>query len=255
LAVKGVPRRAAAGWERFAARWTDAVVCVSEGERELGAKAGIQAAWRVIPNGVDVSAIGEAGPEDRQAARRQLDLPTVPIVVCAGRICDQKGQDVLLDIWPLVLEKVPEARLVFVGGGPDLEELRRRAGGGVLFAGYRDDVVAWLDAADVVAIPSRWEGMSLVMLDAITRGRSVVSTDVPGASEALGSLEGAVVPKMDRPAFARALALRLASPERAAAEGRANRLTAERSFDVRRTLAQTANLYAEVIGRRMARRL
>src|SRR5207253_2205674 len=105
------------------------------------------------------------------------------------------------------LAHVPGARLALVGDGPDEETLRRRNTPGVLFAGHRDDVPDWLAASDVVAIPSRWEGLSLGMLEAMATARSIVSTDVPGARDALPG--AAIVAENDTHALAEALAERL----------------------------------------------
>ena len=104
----------------------------------------------------------------------------------------------------------------------------------------------WLAAADVVAVPSRWEGMSLGLLEALARGRSVVATDVAGSAEAIGDDAGAVLPVDDAPALADAIAARLQNSELAAAEGHAARARAERSYDLRRSTAAIAELYAEL---------
>ena len=116
---------------------------------------------------------------------------------------------------------------MLVGDGPDEESLRSNAGPRVHLVGKRADVADWLAAADVVAFPSRWEGMSLGMLEAMAIGRSVVATDVGGAEEALGGEAGAVVPPGDAAALASAIVERLRDPARTAAEGRAARERAE----------------------------
>ena len=243
-AVRGAVRPAAVAWERQAARWAAVILCVSEAERRRGEEHGVHASWRVIPNGVDLDAWSEASTEERDAARARLGLQDRPTVLCVGRLCRQKGQDLLLDAWPDIREDVPEAQLVFVGDGPDLEKLQSGANGAVVFAGHRDDVGDWLAAADVVAFPSRWEGMSIGMLEAMARGRSVVATDVPGASEALGDT---LVPAEDSAALAAAIGARLRAPALAAAEGRAARERVEQAFPLRRTLDAVAELYAELI--------
>lgn len=253
LAVDGLARRAALQWERFAARWTAVVVCVSEAERELGREAGINARFSVIPNGVDLHELGYASEDDRRSARTRLGVDDSPLVVCVGGLRRQKGQDVLLDAWPRVREHVPDARLALVGDGPDRVPLERRAAPRVVFAGDRPDVADWLAAADLVALPSRWEGMSLVLLEAMARGRSIVATDVPGVREALGEA-GTVVPAESVEPLAHALVERLVHPERAAREGRIARERAEQSHDVRRACAHLAALYAELVnGAREAR--
>lgn len=245
-AVTGVVRSGAIAWERLATRWTDAIVYVSDDERRLGEGAGVRDIGRVVPNGVDVEALTAATAEDLRAARERLGLPGGPLVLCLGNVRHAKGQDVLLDAWPGVLRRVPAARLVLVGDGPDRPALERRRADGVTFAGPRSDAGDWLAAADVVAIPSRSEAMSLVLLEAMARGRSVVATDVPGAREALGEA-GAVVPIEAPAALAEALVERLLDPALAAGEGQTGRSRAERYFDIRRTSELVSGVYDEVI--------
>ena len=246
-AVSGPVRPAAIAWERSAARWATVLLCVSQAERRRGEEHGIHANWRVIPNGVDPRLWPEATAEERSEARKRVGLDDRPTVVCVGRLAPQKGQDLLLAAWPAVTKEIPGAQLALVGDGPDLEKLRAQAAGAVVFAGQRDDVADWLAAADVVAFPSRWEGMSIGLLEAMARGRSVVAADVPGAAEALDETGDGLVPPEDSHALARAIVARLGDPGLAAAEGRAVRRRVEQSFPLQRTRDQAAQLYEEVI--------
>ena len=253
-AVDGRLRSAVITWERVGARWADAIVCVSEGERRLGEQAGLglRANWHVVPNGINLASHGCNGG-GRQAARQTLGLDGTPLVVCVGRLSRAKGQDVLLQAWPAVLNELPDARLVLVGEGPDKEALERRALPGATFIGHREDVPAWLEAADVVAMPSRWEGMSVTMLEAMAHGRCIVSTAVPGATDALGAGNGALVPVEDAEAFGRAVVQRLLDADLREREGHAARLAAERDYDLRYTTQRMAKVYAAVLARRAPR--
>jgi glycosyltransferase involved in cell wall biosynthesis len=249
-AVDGLVGRAALAWERAAARWADVLVCVSEGEQRRGEEAGIDARFRVIRNGVDLEEFAAASEQDREEARRRLGLATgEPLVVCIGRLARAKGQDVLLKAWPAVRGRVPDAKLVLVGGVSAADGLRLDASPGVELVGERRDVADWLAAADVVAQPSRWEGMALVPLEAMARARSVVVTDVPGTGETLADARGAVVPVEEPGPLADAIAARLLDPQGAAAEGRENRRRAER-FDVRLTAAAFVDVYRELLAER-----
>jgi glycosyltransferase involved in cell wall biosynthesis len=247
-ALEGPLRRAATVWERQAARWTDVLVCVSEGERERGESAGIRGRFHVVRNGVDLDAFPEVSPAERSAARARLGRRDAPLAVCVARLSRQKGQDVLLRAWPAVRARVADARLVLVGDGPATDELRAQASGGVEFAGAREDVRDWLAAADVVVAPSRWEGMSLAVLEAMACGRSIVATEVPGVHEALGSGSGAVVAVEEEAALADAVAVRLLDPALTAAEGAAGRRRAERHHDLATTHERMAALYDDVLG-------
>jgi glycosyltransferase involved in cell wall biosynthesis len=218
LAVEGLMRSLTLAWERWSVRWTDAVVCVSEAECrdavELGLR--LQDRVRVVPNGVDTERFL---PRDRDEARARLGLDEGPLAVCVGRLSRQKGQDVLLDAWSAIREAVPGARLALVGDGPEGDRLRERAGEDVLFAGISDDPRDWYAAATVVVIPSRWEGMALVTLEAAASERSVVMSDVAGAWEVVPPPAGEVVPVEDPGALAAAVSTRLRDPARADREG------------------------------------
>ncbi|MFF7006652.1 glycosyltransferase [Streptomyces fimicarius] len=249
-AVGGRTAELALGWERFGARWADHILCVSESERRTGQEAGIAARWSVIHNGIDLDRFRPGG---RAEARASLPLGDgvdrdAPLVVCVGRLTRQKGQDVLLRAWRRM--PVAGARLVLVGDGPDRGALEASAPPGVLFTGACADVRPWIHAADVLVLPSRWEGMALAPLEAMACGRPVVMTDVNGARESLppGHEDHCLVPPEDPAALAAALTALLADPElREAVSHRALR-HARAAFDVRRTAGAVAGLYQELVG-------
>ncbi|MFD9453759.1 MULTISPECIES: glycosyltransferase [unclassified Streptomyces] len=258
-AVGGATAALALRWERLGARWADRVLCVSESERRAGESEGIAGRWSVIRNGVDLDHFrpGRPDPEqDRAEARAGLPLPDGlrgggPLAVCVGRLCPQKGQDILLRAWPELLGAVPEARLALVGDGPDGERLRRTAPPGVFFAGAAADIRPWLRAADLVVLPSRWEGMALAPLEAMACGRPVLVSDVSGARESLPPGQGrlCLVPPEEPTALAKALGRLLTEPRLLAELGEQARQHARTDFDVRRTADAVTGLYHELLGR------
>ncbi|MFG2665513.1 glycosyltransferase [Streptomyces sp. NPDC048387] len=258
-AVGGTTAALALRWERAGARWADRVLCVSEAERRAGQSEGIHARWAVIRNGVDLTRFrpGHADRDrDRAEARACLRLPAAlqgagPLAVCVGRLCPQKGQDVLIRAWPEVSATVPGARLALVGDGPDAERLRRTAPPGVHFAGSVADIRPWLQAADLVVLPSRWEGMALAPLEAMACGRPVLVSDVSGARESLPSGHGrlCLVPPDDPTALAKALGRLLAEPRLLTELGEQAQQHARTEFDVRRTTDAVTGLYHELLGR------
>lgn len=154
----------------------------------------------------------------------------------------------LLRAW----RRVPHAgaRLVLVGDGPDRAGLEASAPPGVLFTGACEDVLPWIHAADVLVLPSRWEGMALAPLEAMACGRPVVMTDVNGARESLppGHEDHSSGASGGSEALAAALTALLIDPElREALSRRAMRHT-RASFDVRRTAGAVAGLYQELVG-------
>lgn len=179
--------------------------------------------------------------------RFRPDLPTddiraahgigdAPLVVCVSRLVKRKGQDRLIDALPAIRERVPNARLLIVGGGPEEERLRSRAaslGDACVFAGQvpEDDLPRYYAVGDVFAMPCRTrlgglevEGWGNVFIEAAACGRPVVVGDSGGARESLVDGEtGILVDGKDTAAIADAVATLLGDPERAAAMGAAGR--------------------------------
>jgi glycosyltransferase involved in cell wall biosynthesis len=215
-----------------------------------GISSGVHAPYRVVRNGVDLRAWTHAREGDRKSARAELGLqPERPLAVCVGRLCKQKGQMDLVAAWPLVRSSVPDACLVLVGDGPDraLLEQRCTAAGGITLTGERHDVATWMAAADVVVVPSRWDGMALVVVEAMARGRSVVATSVPGIADAVPRSAGAVVPLDDGRAFAKALVARLHDRIRCDAEGAIGRLYVELNHDQAVSADAVVTIYDELL--------
>ncbi|MGW3035969.1 glycosyltransferase [Streptomyces sp. NPDC001178] len=241
-AAGGVVARLALAWERSGARWATRVVCVSEAERRTGERHGIKAPWRVVPNGVDTLRFRPEGEVSRCGPG--------PLVVCVGRLCRQKGQDVLLRAWPEVERQLAGARLVLVGEGPDADRLRSCAPASVVFAGGAPDAAPWYRAADVVVLPSRWEGMALAPLEAMACARPVVVTDVDGARESLPpeQLPYCLVPPEDPGALARALTALLRDEPRRAALGAQGRRHVLAAHDLRQAADAVTEVYRELLG-------
>ncbi|MGY1662356.1 glycosyltransferase [Geodermatophilus sp. SYSU D00705] len=247
LAVQGALRRATLAWEIWALRWSRRVVCVSEAERRDAVALGVplNGRVRVVPNGVDTDRFR---PQDRADARARLCLGDGPVAVCVGRLSEQKGQDVLLQAWPAIRAAVPGARLVLVGEGPWRERLAAVAEPDVVLAGNSGDPRDWYAAADVVVVPSRWEGMALVPLEAGSSGRSVVMTDVAGAREAVSPGTGAVVPAEDPAALAEAVQVRLRDRAAADRQGAAARRHVVEHFSLSVSGVRMQAVYQELLG-------
>ena len=175
----------------------------------------------IVRNGVDRARFRPADDTTRRAARLELGLdPVAPLVVCVGRVTRQKGQDVLLAAWPDVRRRCPGAQLRLVGDVQfGAEVLTRELVPGACWSPAVLDVRPWLVAADVVAVPSRWEGLALIVMEALASGRSVVATDVPGIRELVTPQCGVLVPVEDATALAEAIAHRLRHPALIAEEG------------------------------------
>ena len=239
------------GWERLAARWTSLYICVAEDEATLGEMHGLQGRYCVVRNGVDLARFRPADDAARRTARASLGIPpSAPLVACVGRVTRQKGQDLLLTAWATVHARYPEAALAIVGTGDLLEPLRRQAPPSVIFASQVDDPRPWYAAADLVVLPSRWEGLPLTLLEALASGRSVVATDVPGIAEAVPPGTGALVPADNAGALAEAIGYRTGHLGVVRAEGSAAARYAAAHADVRHTYDRLALVTASLAGTR-----
>lgn len=211
---KGLLGKLILGAARFSYPKAAGVVCVSEAVGKA-----VEAAYGVpgeklgvIHNPIDQRRFNEAAAP--------VDGLAKPYILCAGRIhFGSKGQDLLLEAYAKL--KPGRTKLVFVGDGPDKESLRKRAatlglGEEVVFTGWRDDVESYMAHAELLALPSRFEGFGLVLAEAMACGCPVVAFDCPGgAGEVLlGGEAGALVPPEDTGALAEAIGELLASPAR-----------------------------------------
>jgi glycosyltransferase involved in cell wall biosynthesis len=184
------PRRSRLWLERLAARRADRIVCVSRAVADFVIKRGRFPAEKVvvIPNGLDPSIYENIPP----APLSELGVaPGRRVLSAIGRLDRQKGLDWLLTVAPMLLESLPEHDIVVVGDGPERVSLEQRAQnlnltGRVHFCGWRADVPSILAASEALLLPSRWEGMPNVVLEAMASGLPVVATRSEGVEELLG---------------------------------------------------------------------
>jgi phosphatidylinositol alpha-1,6-mannosyltransferase len=177
-----------------------------------------------------------------EAIRTRLGLAGRPVVLCVSRLVPRKGQDILIEAMPAIRERVPDAALLVVGGGPDRVRLRRMVeiadlAKHVVFTGSVpwDELPAHYAAGDVYAMPCRTrrrgldvEGLGIVYLEASATGLPVVAGDSGGAPDAVREGEtGYVVNGREVAAVADRVATLLADRELASRMGAAGRAWVE----------------------------
>jgi len=248
--------------ERLLGRVTDRLIHVSQDERDEGQRLGVIRPERacVVPNGIDPSAFAhpQGGPGLREAHRIPAEAPLVGSV---GLLNDAKGHDLLLDAVAALPRR--DVHVLLVGHGELEAALRAQAerlglAPRVHFAGWRDEIGSTHDALDVFVLPSRWEGLSYALLEALAAGLPVISTRVNGSREVLqpgaGEPEaGLLVPVGDVGALAAALQQLLddrALAERLAAAG--PRRVAAR-YTLEHMLDGTLAVYRQALGQESAR--
>ena len=152
-------------------------------------------------------------------ARAALGPPGRPAVLAVGRLAEQKGLDTLLAAARCWQDRVPVPVLAIAGEGPlaaGLAAVAGRTGVDLALLGQRDDVPALLAAADVIAVPSRWEARSLVVQEAMRAGRPIVASRVGGIPALTGEDAAILVPPGDPGQLAAAVLAVLDDPGRAA---------------------------------------
>ncbi len=207
-------------------READAVVAISPAVRAELLAAGYEAdRIHDIPNGVPVPA-EPWRPHVQEHA------------VFVGRLAPEKGLDTLIDAWPIVLADRPGARLTLIGEGPERPALERRIDrhglrASVAMPGASPDPTADLRAADLFVLPSREEGMSIALLEAMALGLPAVASAIPGNLALIAEgVHGRLTPPDDPGALARAILARWDDPDGSLAMAGAARLRVAEHYSI-----------------------
>jgi len=234
-------------------RLADHVIAVSNDlKRELVDVVQTKTPVTVIHNGIKTPAVTE---EDRREVRASLGVQDGFVIGMVAVLSKQKGIPYLLQAAQRVIADRADARFLIVGDGPLRAELERQRdelglGGRVIFTGYRSDIPRVMAAFDAYVQSSLWEGLPIVLLEALSGGKPIVATTVGGNPEVVeDGVNGLLVPPADAEALASAL-LRVASDERfRAAASRHNREKFTRQFAAEAMLDAHVRLYSAVVGK------
>jgi glycosyltransferase involved in cell wall biosynthesis len=214
---------------------------------------------RVVPPAVDIAPLLGVAPPNADA-RVAHGLPADAFVVgYVGRFAPIKDLGTLLRAFAVVVERIPHARLLLVGGGGTRGLLEREAtalglDGHVVFAGWLDTLPAVYEVCDVVALSSLNEGTPLALIEAMAAGRPVVSTAVGGVPDLVEEgVTGLLVPAGDSAALAAAL-VKLGEDECERAKmGTAGRTRARDQFNPERATSEVMRVYSEALAAKRGR--
>jgi glycosyltransferase involved in cell wall biosynthesis len=245
--LRGSIRKRLAARKRFGAM--DRIICVSKELRhqlvsELLLNRGNMA---VIPNGVDMEAVSRLAAEP--VDHPWLTDAAVPVVIGVGRFVPQKNFEVLLRAFAAARKAGP-IRLILLGSGPEKERLKRLARRlkitrQVDFPGHVPNPFPYLRKASLFVLPSRWEGMSNALLEALATGCPAVATHCPGSTELLDhGTWGLLVPVDDVAALTDAILATLANPP-----SREHQIARAAQYELGSAMCR----YVEIIGEEMAK--
>jgi len=207
-----------------------------------------------IPYGVDVSVFGR---RNGSIKREQLGLQKEDLLIgVVARLTEQKGHTYLIKAAPEIVEAFPEVKFLFVGDGPLRQKLEaevneRNLASHFRFLGFRGDVPDLLHLFDLFVLPSLYEGLPNVVLEAMAASRAVVATAVDGTPEAIvDGQTGVLVPPKNPSALGKAISGLLASPERRRQLGENARRRVETCFSLQAQVAQFEELYHSLYERK-----
>jgi glycosyltransferase involved in cell wall biosynthesis len=237
--------------DRLLSTWCDRLVGNSQAVVEFYERLGVPGdRLTMIYSGTDDL---EPAQVDPRAVRAELGfLAKAPLILFAGRLAEQKRVDDLLKALDLLQTVQPDARTIITGDGPLRDRLEEMSRGyhlddRVKFLGHRDDVPRLMTAADLVVLPSSYEGLPNVILEAMRLRKPVVATAAPGTTEVVvDGQTGLLVPIGNPPLLCRAIRDLIRDPTLARRLGEAGRDRVEAHFRASVMIAKFAELYEEL---------
>jgi len=236
----------------------DRVVAISGAIRAQLDREGLPAAkLRTICSAVDADACQPTWTREQLLAEFSL-APSDQVVAVVAQLIPRKGHALLLEAWPLIRRRCPDARLLVLGAGPldaDLRALaadREATAGTVTFAGFRPDVLQFLGRVDLVVHPALKEGLGVALLEAQAAGVPVVAFAAGGVPEAIAdAATGLLVSPADETgpatALASAVATLLGDADLRRQFGTAAAVRARAEFSPDRMVESYIELYREVL--------
>lgn len=233
--------------------WNDRVIAVSDDVRRSIRSRRFERVL-TIRNGIDSF---EVRPDETAGRQVRAELGIAPSEFVIGNVANftpKKNHELLLDAYAQLQRSVPHSRLVLVGQFAGREgHLRLRAeklavSDRVVMTGPRSDAVRIVQALDVFAMSSSFEGLPIALLEAMSLGRPAVCTAVGGIPEAVNDgVEGFLVPPGDAAAMALSFARLAADRDLRRSMGLAARARVKREFDIAATVRRLESVYAEVL--------
>jgi glycosyltransferase involved in cell wall biosynthesis len=204
-----------------------------------------------------IVSISNGAPVPELAWRFRSEWSRAPRAVFVGRLAPEKGLEILIQAWPRVRTRFPTAQLILVGEGPERAALENQVrafgltighGQAVSIPGSVSDSTEALRQADLFVLPSREEGMSIALLEAMALGLPVVASLIPGNRRLIDDLEqGRLIPPGDPIALAGAIIEQWENPDRAAQMGLAARHRVEREFSIEAVAKAHMALFRELV--------
>jgi glycosyltransferase involved in cell wall biosynthesis len=242
-------------WGRFGqkiarrCRQADAVVAISPAiHAELIADGYDPGRIHDLPNGVPV-------PDESWGPR--ADWQSAPRAIFVGRLAPEKGVDLLIDAWWGVLAEHPRARLIVAGEGPERPALEAwikqlKLSDAIELAGTISDVNPLLRSADLFVLPSREEGMSIALLEAMALAMPVAASNIAGNRALIDDhVHGVLFAANDRRSLERAILRQWSDLGTAAAMGKTARQRVVMQYSISSMARKHIDLFASLVRKRL----
>ena len=205
----------------------------------------------IIPSAVDPKPYGDL---DRKTSRKkllqELDLPqNNHLVMTVSHLSPLKGIDTFIRAFSNISSQHPDWHAVIVGAGEEKEHLVElvsylKQEQRITFLGFRSDVPELLSAADILCLPSTWEGLGTILLDAILAGCTVIGSSVGGIPEIIKDGEtGLLFPAQDQNRLATSIARAMADPSLRQQLNSQARDHVQQTFSLHAMVEKTIELY------------
>jgi glycosyltransferase involved in cell wall biosynthesis len=250
--------------ERFAARFSDAVLFINHDDVRRAGELGIVPPERIhfVGNGIDTLALERRlVTASRREARGRLELDHGDLVITMiARLEYPKDHGTLLEAFARLVADVPHARLLVVGQGLEEERIRELASSldivdATRFVGHVPDISGLLTASDILVLSSHCEGFGRCLVEGMVAGLPVVGTDVPGIRDVIANEHtGLLVPQGDAGALHAALSRLALDPSERERLGEAGHAVALRDFDEALPAQRALDLYRTLLAEKRERK-
>lgn len=236
--------------EKFMAHFCDAIVCISDAEKQSAIKAGIckKEKLKVIYNGIDIDGYKKG------SAKLQIPKDTY-VVGMVGRICKQKAPDIFIKMAGEIKKKINNSCFVIVGDvvegnmneKTEIEKLSKKLGVNLIITGWVENPLSYMEMFDVGCLLSRWEGFGLAIPEYMLTQTPIVATNVDAIPYLITDEEnGLLVEKNDWKTAAEKVLLIINDKTIKEKLVKNGEKTVRSRFDIRRMVKQCEKLYSEL---------
>ena len=242
--------------ERILAKWSTTIIAVSQQCKDdlIRYQIGTDETIRMIPLGLDLDRFSQTNPEARTLLRDEWGVPQDAFLFgMIARMVPIKRHEDLFRAIPLVLQQLPNTYFIIVGDGERRKELESlmqeiQIQHRCIFAGFRQDLERVYQAVDAVVLTSGNEGLPVAIIESLSSGKPVVSTNVGGVSELIqDGLTGYLAEPFNVKSIADNLIKMASDPHKAQSMGKQAQIDILKRFSIQRLVRDIEECYEDLL--------